>query len=380
MESISSRVDKYIFIVDERPDKTFGKDTDHVEVIFVSEMDFPEYYRLAFMYNIIEFNTAVKPWLASKLLQKHKKVLYLDPDTYVFDDLKVLFNELDACDFLLTPHCISDPEDSFRPDIKDFLRFGLYNLGFFGCRTSDNTQKMLLWWHNKLKSLCFYEPAAGLGVDQKFMDLLPVYFDEVKILKSPSCNLAFWNLHEREIIKVSDKYFVNGEKLIFAHFSSFSGSDIVANKQTRYDYGARVDFLDLLKDYQSRLDIRYNMTPPYEVKYAYDFVGDYKITDLARRRFYHLTRNHTMKNYNPFNDAALIENMKKKKYLIKGRSKSFKNFKDANQYSLSTKIIDKAFVIVLKLIGAEKYFLLCRYLQFISITLNQENIIGRTKK
>jgi hypothetical protein len=40
---------------------------------------------------------------------------------------------------------------------------------------------------------------------------------------SPSYNLAYWNIHEREVSFVDGKYVVNGkENLLFFHFSGYS--------------------------------------------------------------------------------------------------------------------------------------------------------------
>src|ERR1017187_7472506 len=36
-------------------------------------------------------------------------------------------------------------------------------------------------------------------VDQKWINLAPCFFENVKILKQPGCNMAFWNLHERHL-------------------------------------------------------------------------------------------------------------------------------------------------------------------------------------
>ncbi len=56
--------------------------------------------------------------------------------------------------------------------------------------------------------------------DQRWVDFVPSFFEHY-ILKDPGYNVAYWNLHGRELRAESDGYLVDGAPLRFFHFSGF---------------------------------------------------------------------------------------------------------------------------------------------------------------
>ena len=56
--------------------------------------------------------------------------------------------------------------------------------------------------------------------DQRWVDFVPSFFDH-HILKDPGYNVAYWNLHGREVFSDGDRYLVDGVPLRFFHFSGF---------------------------------------------------------------------------------------------------------------------------------------------------------------
>jgi hypothetical protein len=59
-------------------------------------------------------------------------------------------------------------------------------------------------------------------VDQNWLNFVPLFFNNVQVLRHPGCNVAYWNLHERRVEKKDNDYIVNEEPLIFFHFSGYS--------------------------------------------------------------------------------------------------------------------------------------------------------------
>ncbi|KAI9549236.1 hypothetical protein GHT06_007331 [Daphnia sinensis] len=58
--------------------------------------------------------------------------------------------------------------------------------------------------------------------DQRWIDLVPAFFDNVGILRSPRLNVATWNLRRRVLEgSVAEGLRVNGEALGFYHFTGF---------------------------------------------------------------------------------------------------------------------------------------------------------------
>lgn len=134
---------------------------------------------------------ALKSVFMNYLLDKNSKVIYVDNDIYFFGDFSFLFDELNTNTMLLTPHFYNADPTKEQNWFEANYRVGLYNAGFIG--VNAKAQPALDWW----AKCCLYNIKKsywrGLFDDQKYMDLLPVLFDEVKILKGRGCNVAGWN-------------------------------------------------------------------------------------------------------------------------------------------------------------------------------------------
>ena len=66
----------------------------------------------------------------------------------------------------------------------------------------------------------------GIFVDQKWINLFPCFSDDIRILRLPGCNMAYWNLHERKLSKSVDGWLVNDlSRLMFFHFSNLDPLD-----------------------------------------------------------------------------------------------------------------------------------------------------------
>ena len=108
------------------------------------------------------------------------------------------------------------------------LSTGTYNGGFFSIKVTDNSRRFIEWWCDRMKDYCFYSLEKGLFVDQKWLNLVPVFFEKVFIVKLPGYNVSYWNLHERSIDFKEGEYLVNLEdKLRFFHFISINLKDSI---------------------------------------------------------------------------------------------------------------------------------------------------------
>lgn len=178
-----------------------------------------EFHRMAAIYDVLELATAVKPWLMSLLLERHPTVCYLDPDIEVFQPL----DELDALarrsGIVLTPHTTSPlPRDGLVPGEREILLAGVYNLGFLAL--SRDAEPFLGWWSERLRRDCRNAQHDGVFVDQRWVDLVPGYFEHA-ICVDPGVNVAYWNLPSRRVKRSLIGYEVNGRPLQFFHFSGF---------------------------------------------------------------------------------------------------------------------------------------------------------------
>ncbi|GAP74588.1 putative glycosyltransferase [Pseudoalteromonas sp. SW0106-04] len=179
-------------------------------------------------HNIVEACTAVKgPAMQYLCEQGYDVVMYLDPDVAVFDSLQPLINELnDGADILLTPHQLTPEHKDDAVAIKDnelcSLTHGVYNLGFVAVNASENSEgyRFSKWWHDRLYQYCREDIPNGMFTDQRWCDLVPAFFDNVKVIRDPGYNVASWNLSQRTITFSNDgDILVNGKPLRFFHFT-----------------------------------------------------------------------------------------------------------------------------------------------------------------
>lgn len=228
------------------------------EILEVDKLSIEGFEEMVQSYSIVELVTAVKPYYFTYLFNKYlevSKIAYFDPDIMVFDTLGGLSMKLDQHDIILTPHLTQPITDTFLPTEKHLFNTGVFNLGFLAVKRSENTLNMLTWWSNKLRRECILDLSRGLFVDQLWMNLVPAYFEKVLIDKYCGYNMAHWNLHEREITGMKNGYQVNGESLVFYHFSHYHPAhpQEIAAFHTRYSFDTRPDLRKLYDDYREEL-------------------------------------------------------------------------------------------------------------------------------
>ncbi|MCW8107612.1 hypothetical protein OPS25_03715 [Alteromonas ponticola] len=177
-----------------------------------------------FMHSLVETCTTVKPLYLTKLLKEGvTKVIYLDPDTKVFHSLETILEWLDSYEICLTPHItgIDFERQSILDNEISAAKHGVYNLGFFAVSSGSEGKKFAQWWADRVVNFGYAQTFMGCFTDQKICDFVPAYFDKVLISRHPGLNVAHWNLSTRNITVENDIYYVNGQPLLFYHFSSF---------------------------------------------------------------------------------------------------------------------------------------------------------------
>ncbi len=200
--------------------------SDAFAVVGIDELALPHPRRFVFRYSILELNTAVKPFAFAALFARgYDQVVYLDPDIRLYAPMQAVFERLDAdADIVLTPHLLSPMTDAGRPSELDIRVAGTYNLGFCALARRDAAKAFVSWWQDKLVDRCLIDFAAGIFVDQSWVDLVPGLFGNVSILRDPGYNVAYWNLAQRGVRRVDGHWTVDGGPLVFFHFSGLDPS------------------------------------------------------------------------------------------------------------------------------------------------------------
>ncbi len=313
---------RFVVLLVDRVDGCFDPEQEPFDVLEVEQLDnLPELRQFLFKYRLLELATAVKPYLLERLFDDGaERVIYLDPDIWVLRPLAPVLEGLDRGVAVLTPHIDRPLDDGALPGELALLQAGLYNLGFVGLRASAETRRLLAWWQARLFDRCVDRVDLGLFVDQKWMDLAPLLFDGVAVLKQPGLNVAYWNLAHRVVTSagggddavespVDARYLANGEPLYFFHFSGLDPErlDGVSKHQDRFrlaDLDARGKAGEIIRRYAARV-LAEGHGDCRRWPYAFSrFDNGVRVPDLARSLFLSLDVHRRRRFGDPFQTAG----------------------------------------------------------------------------
>jgi hypothetical protein len=245
-------------------------------VIRIEELGIPNLEFMLLNYNITEMNTALKPFSFLYLFDKYKErpIIYLDPDILLFGPLaevEVAFEAGAHC--VLTPHICEPAEYADMSDLQ-FLRYGMYNLGFCGLRGSDNVKRVTAWWARRLEQYCIIDLERGIFVDQKWCDYFPSFIPLTTVIHHPGYNVAYWNLAQRRLSYSEPRWLVNNLPLVFFHFSGHKvdGDLVFTRHSSQFTPVNTPELADLLLLYRNAVRLG-GHDQYYRLKFAYSWSG-----------------------------------------------------------------------------------------------------------
>jgi glycosyltransferase involved in cell wall biosynthesis len=253
---------RYCVVVDRNTSLATALETDF-RVIELEELSLPHGDEFLFQYNLLELNTATKPWALRHLLERgHDQVFYLDPDICLYRPMDEAAAALEAgASIVLTPHLLAPCDDGKQPAELDIRRAGTYNLGFCAIRRSEESLRFLKWWQGKLERHCVNAPDRGIFVDQSWIDLVPGLFKGVCVLRHAGYNVAYWNIAQRPLEASGgqdgmETITADGEPLVFFHYSGLDplAPEQVSRHQNRHTIGTVCPAVRrLIEDYCARV-------------------------------------------------------------------------------------------------------------------------------
>lgn len=340
--------------------------------------------KLAFKYNVTEFNTAVKPFFMEYLYEKkgYNSVIYIDPDMMLFNKIDGLLNLLKENSMILTPHICENRYKEGTMSEVDFLKSGIYNLGFIATKRDDNTFKMLKWWKERLYDQCYKEDSWGLAWDQKWMNFLPALFDGVFILRDLGYNMAHWNMHERYISKVNGEFVINNKyKLVIYHFSQYRINEpnyiykppnFMVNDSVIVKLTDRPDLKELYNIYYNTM-VKNNYDKFSKLKYGFNYFDNGIEILKINRRLYGGLEDKLLFYNDPFNTSECNSFYRwsiKHRYISLNNIKNIKKdleIKKVNKLSTSKrqiKLVLRLFEIMRRVLGVNKYCNLLRKVEW----------------
>src|SRR3954451_19852280 len=173
-----------------------------VEVVHFDQIANPYYWDMALRYDIVERASAYKPLLLNHVNAEcpYDTVFYLDADMELFGRLDEASDLLRTSrgSIVLSPHNLT-PRGFGRPlDDRGILLAGTFNSGLLVVDASDEAFRFLDWWAMLNRTECVADKTCGyFSRDQKWLNLVPAYFERVQILRHPGYNVAHFNIDER---------------------------------------------------------------------------------------------------------------------------------------------------------------------------------------
>jgi hypothetical protein len=367
----------YVLLVDRLP-ADFERLSERFEIITVEELGITDFPSVAFKYDILELNTNVKPTFLRALLARGiDQLVYLDPDIFVYRALDSVFDALSERSIVLIPHILSPIPDDGQSELS-FLSSGVFNLGFVAVNKCEETDSFLSWWENRCLNLAFHEQREGLFVDQKWINLVPCFFNSVKILKNPGCNMAYWNLHERRLSQDGGVWMVNQcTPLEFYHFSGISvdGGERISKYTDRFNLNNRPDLRSIFEDYRAQL-IDHGIRIFHSGKYAFEtFDNGQYINRLTRSIF--AANLETFSDENPFRNSSRFYQWAKTARLFSARDSASSYTRSSYpKADLRLRLLHAILRIALHMLGADRYTVLMKYLSYISTLMNQSDVFA----
>ncbi len=248
------------------------------EIMYADQVDIPDVESMTFVYDVMEYATAVKPYAFLYFFNQNKNahVVYTDPDLYLLKPLDHVFGALSSgAGLVLTPHMMRPLQDGKEPSDLTIMKSGVYNLGFLAARHEDEAIMFIRWWADRCRRDAIVDIPNHKFTDQRWVDLAPAFVGAAYILRHPGYNIAYWNLASRRIEQSRGRYTSNGEDIHFLHFSGVvpSNDKILSKHQNRFELSDLPAFAELLRRYVGEI-LGFNWQVTSKIKYEFNFFED----------------------------------------------------------------------------------------------------------
>ena len=368
----------------------------------VFNMDKAKWDDLSFKYNLTEFCTAIKPYCFLYLFEntQYNTFIYLDPDIYFFNSLAPVYDALSIYSIVLTPHILNIDIRDNGENTSDSIMMsaGTFNLGFLALKKDPFSKKMILWWCNQLDNKCFMDTFDSYFTDQKWINLLPAFFNDntLHIIRHKGLNVAPCNFYEREIILQNNDVFVvkyrgdsfsTVDNLVFVHYAGYNYSALMKGVIIQRDPALLRNYKDIeqiLKAYMSAINEQKDIFDSFiNLTYTYDLFENGVYIDKFHRRLYRGINARNICIKNPFSTKdknCFFYQLKKAGLISLNKNKvHVDKITHRNIEGLGKKVnfMNNVFRIILKLIGYRNYQLIIRFLSRFSRFESQIFLIDR---
>jgi hypothetical protein len=296
----------------EIPQIILQEDINIDEIVLAKDLGFVNFNKMIFKYNQYEAACACKGILLKYVYDNYSEeiIVYLDSDIQVLSRFNEIPKVLESYSIVLTPHHVRPANNSETLE-EELVRLkdGVFNGGFIAIKRSKEAENFLNWWIERLERYAYVDRSKGLFTDQKWLNLVPVFFEKTYIFKHEGYNVACWNIYERNITENENGYLSNEEPLRFFHFSHIPWLEYCINKL--FPLKNSPVFV-LITQYQNMLNE--NHIHNYSnLKWTYNYFNNGKKIKSSSREIYRNNIDIEQQFINPFEESN--------KHIRKGKKK-----------------------------------------------------------
>jgi hypothetical protein len=232
-QAVHPDVPFFVLLADD-VDGRFDPAAEPFRLVRLVDLDIPAIERFRFHHAQQPLSYASTPFLIEHLLDAGaRRIVFLKQESLVLGDHSSLFDLLERHSIVLTPHLIAplDGPDRVARELN-ILQSGIFNAGLVGVADAPVTRRFLRWWQDRLHADCRHSVPEGIHYEQRWLDLVPGFFDGVHVLRDPAYNVGHWNVTERSV-QVRDGRVLAGDRpCALFRFSGYRPED--PRTPTRY--------------------------------------------------------------------------------------------------------------------------------------------------
>lgn len=236
----------------DRPERLPAEALRPFPVVGVEEIDLPDLTALSERYTWLEFLHLTRPFFARFFLETDPTVeglFFLGPNCSVLAPPTAALTAFSTGSIGLIPQRLTPPADPTRlPAERQVLNEGVYHGAAWALRRGREADRFLAWWSARLQSTGFLNLCEGYGLDQLWLNLVPVFFENVVCLRDPGYGLGVVNADERRPARGLSGWEVLGVPLVLVNWAGF---DFGRGRWASYLTNRRTDsgWVELAGDY-----------------------------------------------------------------------------------------------------------------------------------
>ncbi|MEM7583592.1 MAG: glycosyltransferase family 4 protein [Acidobacteriota bacterium] len=230
-------------------------------VLLARDLEFPEPYDLLKLTAFQACAASKAPLIVRLIDEGASAVVFLDSDIQVYSPLRNLLAPLADADLVAVPHMREPfpPHAWERPTFEQITQAGVFNSGLFAVRGSAAGRRFMRQWGDMLRDHGAFGTDFQAIHEQRGFNWAAAFVEHLHVVRSPAVNVAYWNLHERALKRVSQDatecWKVDGEPLESFHFSGFQleRPDRISQYDGRHPSWSHGEISRLLADYAEQL-------------------------------------------------------------------------------------------------------------------------------